>query len=311
MSGDSKSTPSHAFMDGTIVPWSEAKVHISTHALHYGTGCYEGIKSYWHADESQLFIFRGRDHYKRIKNSCKILFMQIPYNIDELMDITKKLLRANETSGDSYIRPVAFKKAHKGIIGADLINASDGFFILAFPLTRYHSKDVLHLGSSSWRRIKDAVIPARGKINGLYVNNSLARSEAMLNGYDDALMMTEEGFVSEGATSNIVIIRDGILITPPPYMDILEGITLDTVTNIARHLKMQIEFRPIHRSEVYIADEVFLCGTASEVKAVTKVDHRVIGGGLVGPITRKIREMFRRILLGQEPDFMEWLEAVY
>ena len=303
--------PLYAYVDGDFAMWKDANVHVSTHALHYGTGCYEGIKSYWNEGKRQLHIFRGNDHYRRLKNSCKLLYINVDFTPEELMDVTKKLLRMNKTEGDCYIRPVAYKKAHPRIIGAELMNVTDGLFIITLPMKQYHSKQVLHLCTSSWRRIKDVVIPPRGKINGLYVNNSLARTEAMLNGYDDALILTQEGYVSEGATSNIVILRNGVLITPPPYMDILEGITLDTVIQIAAHLSTPIEFRPIHRSEVYIADEVFLCGTASEVKAVNMLDHRIIGDGKVGPVTQRIQDVFARILQGKEKPFKNWLEPVY
>ena len=182
--------------------------------------------------------------------------------------------------------------------------------MIALPMQQYHAATTLHLGSSSWRRIKDTGIPPRGKVNGLYVNNSLARTEAIMNGYDDALILTEDGFVSEGSTSNIIIVRNGILITPPPYMDILEGITLDSVGKIANSLGKTVQVRPIHRSEVYIADEVFLCGTAAEIRPVTRVDNRVISEGKLGPITKKIQDMFARIVRGHEPDLRHWLEPV-
>lgn len=303
--------PSYAFLNGAILPWCEATLHISTHAVLYGTGCYEGIRAYWNEQEEQLYIFRGQDHYKRLKNSCKIILVNLDRSVEDLMAITKELLRRNCFQTDVYIRPVAFKHQHPKLIGLDLMNVSDGFFVIAFPMQQYHSTSVLHVGTSSWRRVKDTGLPARGKINGLYINNALARVEAMMNGYDDALTLTEEGYVSEGSTSNIVIVRGGWLVTSPPYMDILEGITLDTVIQIARHLDMPIDVRPIHRSEVYVADEVFYCGTASEVKAVTQVDNRTVGDGDVGPVTQKIQDAFRHIVAGLKPGFANWLDPVY
>jgi branched-chain amino acid aminotransferase len=185
---------------------------------------------------------------------------------------------------------------------------SDGFFTIIFPLGILRRPEGIHLGTSSWRRLKDTAIPPRGKICGTYVNTGLARTEAVLCGFNDALFLTEEGYVSEGGTSNIVIVRDGILITPPPYMDILEGITLDTALIIARDLGLPVTARPIHRSELFVAEEVFICGTASEIVAVTRIDHRLIGDGKPGPITKRIQDEFRRIVEAKNEKYIDWLE---
>jgi len=305
---DTFSFPKFAFLDGRIVPWEEANIPISTHALHYGTGCYEGIRAYWNEEKRKMFIFCGKKHFQRLHRSCRILFINLEYTVEDLLSITKDLILENQFQENVYIRPVAYKKLHPNIIGPQLNVVSDGFFTIIFPLGILRRPEGIHLGTSSWRRLKDTAIPPRGKICGTYVNTGLARTEAVLCGYDDALFLTEEGYVSEGGTSNIVIVRDGILITPPPYMDILEGITLDTALIIARDLGLPVTARPIHRSELFVAEEVFICGTASEIVAVTRIDHRLIGDGKPGPITKKIQDEFRRIVEAKNEKYIDWLE---
>lgn len=304
------SFPKFAFLDGRIVPWEEAHVPISTHALHYGTGCYEGIRAYWNAEKKNILIFQGRKHFERLHRSCKIIFIKLEYTVEDLLSITKNLILKNQFREDVYIRPVAYKKFHPGIIGPDLDQTTDGFFVIAFAKELTKRSQGIHLGTSSWRRIKDTAIPPRGKICGTYVNTGLARTEAVLSGFDDAIFLTEEGFVSEGGTSNIVLVRDGIIITPPPYMDILEGITLDSVLIIAQDLGLPVSARPIHRSELFVAEEVFICGTASEIVPVARIDHRPIGDGKIGLITKRIQEEYRKIVEGKNEKYFDWLEPV-
>jgi branched-chain amino acid aminotransferase len=304
------SFPTFVFLDGRVVPWEEANLPISTHALHYGTGCYEGIRGYWNEEKKKMFIFRGKEHFQRLHRSCRIIFIKLEYSIDDLLSITKDLILKNQFQEDIYIRPVAYKKLHPNIIGPQLNIVSDGFFMIVFPKEISKRPEGIHLGSSSWRRLKDTAIPPRGKICGSYVNTSLAKTEAIMCGYDDALFLTEEGYVSEGGTSNLLIVRDEILITPPPYMDILEGITLDTVLTIARNIGLSVSTRPIHRSEVFIAEEVLICGTAAEIVPVTRVDHRPIGDGKPGPITKRIQDEFRQIVTAKKEKYLDWLEFV-
>lgn len=302
--------PKFAFLDGRIVPWGEANVPISTHALHYGTGCYEGIRGYWNKEKKRMFVFRGKDHYRRLLRSCKILFIQLEYEAKDLLSITGDLILKNDFQEDLYIRPVAYKKLHPGIIGPNLNGVSDGFFIISFPKETTRRPGGIHLGTSAWRRIKDTAIPPRGKICGTYVNTGLARTEATLCGYDDAIFLTEEGYVSEGGTSNLVMVRDGTLITPPPYMDILEGITLDTALAIARDIGLTVSARPIQRSELFVAEEVFICGTASELVSVTRIDHRSIGNGKPGPVTMRIQGEFTKIVQGKNEKYLDWLDPM-
>jgi branched-chain amino acid aminotransferase len=302
--------PKFAFLEGRVVPWEEANLPISTHALHYGTGCYEGIRAYWNEEKKKMFIFQGWKHFQRLCRSCRIIFIQLEYTVEDLLSITKDLILKNQFKEDLYIRPVAYKKLHPGIIGPVLTEVTDGFFMIIFPKEIMKRPEGIHLGTSSWRRIKDTAIPPRGKICGTYVNTGLARTEAVLCGYDDAIFLTEEGFVSEGGTSNLVMVRDGTLITPPPYMDILEGITLDTALTIVRDIGLPVSTRPIHRSELFVADEVFICGTASEIVAVTRIDHRPIGDGKPGLITKRIQDEFRQIVEAKNEKYLHWLEPV-
>jgi branched-chain amino acid aminotransferase len=307
---DSISFPKFAFLDGQIVPWGEANIHISTIALHYGTGCFEGIRGYWNEKKGKMFIFRGKEHFQRLHRSCRIIFINLKYSTENLLTVTKNLILKNQFQENVYIRPVAYKKKHPNIIGPNLNGVSDGFFMMVIPRGISKRSEGIHLGSSSWRRLKDTAIPPRGKICGSYVNTGLARTESNMSGYDDAIFLTEEGYVSEAGTSNLVIVRGEILITPPPYMDILEGITLDTALTIAKDIGITISERPIHRSELFIADEVFICGTMSEIVAVTRIDHRPIGNGKVGPITKKIQDIFRQIVEASDEKYTDWLEPV-
>jgi branched-chain amino acid aminotransferase len=302
--------PKFAFLDDRIVPWEEAHIPISTHALHYGTGCYEGIRAYWNAGKKRMFIFQGKRHFDRLHRSCRILFIELEYGVEDLLSITKQLILKNQFQEDLYIRPVAYKKLHPGIIGPVLTGVTDGFFMIIFPKELTKRSQGIHLGTSSWRRIKDTAIPPRGKICGTYVNTGLARTEATLSGFDDAIFLTEEGFVSEGGTSNLVMVREGVLITPPPYMDILEGITLDSVLTLARDIGLPVCARPIHRSELFVAEEIFICGTASEIVPVARVDHRPVADGEIGLITRRIQEEYRKAVEGKNEKYLDWLEPV-
>jgi branched-chain amino acid aminotransferase len=307
---DNPSFPKFVFLDGQVVRWEEANVPLSTHALHYGTGCYEGIRAYWNEENKKMFVFRGKDHFKRLHSSCRIIFVRLEYTIEDLVSIANHLIIKNQFQEHVYIRPVAYKKLHPNIIGAGLNEVSDGYFVIVLPMKISRRPEGIHLGSSSWRRLKDTSIPPRGKICGTYVNTSLARTEAVLCGYNDALFLTEEGYVSEGGTSNIVMVRDGTLITPPPYMDILEGITLDTVLTIARDIGLPISIRPFHRSELFVAEEAFICGTFSEIVAVTRIDHRPIGDGKPGMITKRIQDEFKQVVEAKNEKYLAWLEPV-
>ncbi len=303
--------PKFAYFKGRIVPYSEAKVGVLTHALHYGTAVFGGLRGYWNEEEEQLFIFRPRDHYKRFLLSAKILRMDVSYTIEDLVHITKELLRAEGHRTDVYIRPLLYLSDE--VIGVRLHGLHPELTMVSIPFGTYVTNDTnAHVTFSSWRRIDDNMIPPRGKIAGAYVNTALIKSDAELAGFDEALVLTQDGHVSEGSAENIFIVRDGVLITPPVTDNILEGITRRTIIELAREeLGLPVVERPIDRTEIFICDELFLTGTAAQVTAVTRVDHRPIGEGKMGPITAQLRELFQQVVRGKHPKYRHWLEPVY
>lgn len=303
--------PQWAYFQGKIVPFSEARISVMTHALNYGTGCFEGIRAYWNAEEEQLLVFRLHDHFERLLRSMNILMMETPHQPDDLAGVTVDLLRKEGFREDAYIRPVAFKSDE--IIGVKLHGLHDELAIFSVPFGGYvANEESTHVGFSSWRRISDNAIPARGKITGAYVNSAFAKSEALLNGYDEAIVLNENGHISEGSAENIFIIREGQLITPPVTENILEGITRQTVMDLAREeLGREVIERPIDRTELYIADEAFFCGTGVQLAAITMIDHRPVGSGRMGPIVGELRELYFNVVRGRVPKYRRWCTPVY
>ncbi|HEX4005795.1 MAG TPA: branched-chain amino acid transaminase [Acidobacteriaceae bacterium] len=294
------------FFNGHYVPLRDARVGILTHALHYGTGVFEGIRAYWDDRDEQLFLMRPVDHYRRWKQNCAILRIDFPLTSEELSAITVELLRRNAFRTDIYVRPLAYKSAERIGVSTD---DQDAFAIVALPFGEYlHSEMGLHAGVSSWRRIDDNAIPPRAKICGAYVNSALATDDARRSGFDEAILLNQSGHVAEGATCNLFMIRSGSLITPPATENILEGITRDSVMELARReFNLQIVERPIARSELYICDELFLTGTAVGIAPVVRVDHRPIRDGRIGLLTRGIREAYCDAALGRLSDYRHWL----
>ena len=303
--------PKFAFFQGRIVPYGEAKIGLLTHALHYGTAVFGGLRGYWNEEAEQLYIFRPRDHYKRLLNSAKILRMQVDYTVEDLIGFTKDLLRAEGHRTDVYIRPLLYLSDE--VIGVRLHGLTPALAIVSVPFGTYVANDTnAHVTFSSWRRLDDNMIPPRGKISGAYVGTALVKSDAELAGFDEALVLTEDGHLSEGSAENVFIVRDGVLITPPITDNILEGITRRTIIQLAREeLGLEVVERPIDRTEVFICDELFLTGTAAQVTAVTRVDHRPIGEGKMGPITAQLRELFQQVVRGKLSKYHHWLEPVY
>jgi branched-chain amino acid aminotransferase len=303
--------PINAYFNGKIVPYSKAKVGVLTHSLNYGTAAFAGVRAYWNADEEQLFIFRPVDHFRRFLSSAKLLCMQFDHTPGSLTQTTQELLRKDGHHCDVYIRPLAYKADE--IIGVKLHDLHDEISIVALPFDRYVSNDTnAHVTISSWRRVDDNVIPARGKISGAYANSAFIKTDALRSGFDEALVLTQEGHISEGSAMNIFIARDGVLITPPVTENILEGITRSTVMDLARaELNLDIVERPIDRTEAYLCDEIFLTGTAAGVTAVTRVDHRPVGAGVMGPITTQLRQVFGDVVRGNYPKYRHWNEPVY
>ncbi len=298
------------FMNGEFIPAEKGVISVRTHGFAYGTGCFEGIRGYWNEQDQQVYLFRLREHYERLLRSCKILHISLPYTIDELIDISVELVRRNGQREDVYLRPVAYKG--DTVIGVRLHGLEDHFVLTAEPMGNYIEMTGLRCGVSSWRRIDDNAIPARAKIIGGYVNAAFAKTEATQNGYDEAIMLTSEGHVSEGSAENIFMIVNGELVTPAPTENILLGITRDTVIQLAhRELNRITRERPVDRTELYTADEILLCGTGAQIAPVISVDHRNVGDGMVGPIARQLQELYFDVVRGKRPEYKDWCTPVF
>lgn len=298
------------YFNHEYVPLQDARVGILTHALHYGTGVFEGIRGYWDEAESELFLMRPIDHFARWKKNCGILRIGVAPTAAQLSEITLQLVRRNQFRSNIYVRPIAYKSAERvGIVPGD----QDAFSIVAVPFGDYlPSEKGLHAGVVSWRRVDDNAIPGRAKICGAYVNSVLASDEARRNGFDEAIFLTEAGHVAEGASCNLFMVRGGKLITPPVTENILEGITRDSLMELARReLNLEIVERPIDRSELYICDELFFSGTAVEMGPVTWVDHRPVGTGSVGEVSAALRRLYADAVRGRAPRYRKWLVPAY
>jgi branched-chain amino acid aminotransferase len=304
-------TPELVFFDGKIVPYSEAKVGVMTHGLNYGTGIFGGIRGYWNDKEKQMFVFRPLDHYKRFLDSSKLLRMELPYTKESLTESTLELIRKQNFRENIYIRPLAFYGDE--IIGVRLHNLTPRMAIAAVPFGRYiEQEEGAHVTISSWLRVEDNMIPARGKIVGAYVNSALSKTDAQLAGFDEAIVMSQSGHVSEGSAENIFMVKDDVFITPPVTENILEGIVRRTFIQLMQsELKMQVVERSIDRTELFLADEIFFVGTGVQVVSITKIDHRSIANGKMGPLTKKLRELFFDVVHGRLKKYRNWCTPVY
>jgi branched-chain amino acid aminotransferase len=296
----------HAYFQGKIVPYSEAKVGVATHAFNYGTAVFAGMRGYWNEEQEKLFVFRPHDHFRRFLHSTRLLCMEFDHTPDSLTQILLAMLREDGYQQDIYIRPLAYKADE--VIGVRLHDLKDELTIYALPIGKYiKNDDNAHVTISSWRRIDDNVIPARGKITGAYVSSALIKTDAVWSGFDEALVLTQDGHITEASAMNVFIVRDGILVTPPVTENILEGITRRSVIEIAKNeLGLPIVERPIDRTEVYICDELLLTGTAAEVTVVTKVDHRPVGNGAMGPVGAALRKIFADVVRGRNSKYTHW-----
>lgn len=299
------------YFDGEYKRYADARLGLMTHALHYGTGVFEGIRGYWNPEHEQLFLLQLREHYDRLLRSMRVLKLKIPIPPDELDGVTVELVRRNGFRQDIYIRPIAFKSSEE--IGVRLHNLRDSFAIYVTPFGEYvDGEQGIRCMVSSWRRIDDNVAPARAKITGIYVNSALAKTEAMENGFDEAIMLTQDGHVCEGSAENIFLIREGRVFTPPPQDNILEGVTRRALMGVLKgEFGLEVAERSIDRSELYVADEIFLCGTGAQIAPVVEVDHRPVGDGQVGPIVARLRKLYFDIVRGRNPKYMDWLTPVY
>ncbi|WP_204101383.1 branched-chain amino acid transaminase [Occallatibacter savannae] len=298
------------YFNGKYMPLRDAQVNILTHALHYGTGVFEGIRAHWVPTEDELFILRMHEHYDRWKKNCGILRIGVPASTAELCAITVELMRKNGFHTNVYVRPLAFKSAKRIGVSTDDENA---FAIVALPFGEYlHCDNGIHAGVSSWRRIEDNAIPARAKICGAYVNSALASDDVRLAGYDEAIFLNESGHVAEGATCNLFMVRDGKVITPAVTENALEGITRNCVMELAfREMGLRVVERPIDRSELYACDELFFTGTAVGLAPIVRVDHRQVKDGVTGPVTHALRRLYFDATRGHLEAYWNWLTPVY
>jgi branched-chain amino acid aminotransferase len=299
--------PGVAFLNGQYVPLEEAKVGVMTHAFHYGTAAFEGIRGNWNADDGKMYIFKLREHYERMLRGAKMLRMNLPYSLDELCEITVQVVERSGFQQDLYIRPMCYKAEEK-VANLNLRALKDGFLCLAVPFGNYiDSEGAISCCVSSWRRIDDTMVPPRFKLSGLYLNSIFAKTDAIAAGFDEAILLNNDGHVCEGSGENIFLVHGDTIATPTLESNVLPGITREVVLGLARkELGMLIEERPVDRSELYTADEVFLTGTAAHIQGVGSVDHNPVGAGGLGPVTRKLQELYFPIVRGKNKDYLHY-----
>ena len=296
----------YAYFRGEIIPLADAKIGVMTHAFNYGTAVFEGIRGNWNEEEETTFLFRVREHYARLEQSCRILNLPFNEDIDNLIDITIEIAAKSGYREDIYIRPLVY--ASSEVLGVRLHGLETDVVVFVAPFGPYLDiEQGARCHTSTWRRVDDMGIPPRAKVTGIYVNSALAKTEAQLNGFDEAIVLNADGHVSEGSGENIFIIRDGVLLTPPPSDNVLEGITAQTVKILAANeLGIETIERTIDRTELYIADEVFMTGTAAHVTPVVEVDRRSINGGVPGPITKQLVESYSNVIRGKNKNYEDW-----
>ncbi len=302
--------PSYAFFHKQFVPLAEAKIGVMTHALHYGTALFEGIRGNWNSERQQIYIFRLKEHYERMYNGCRVLKITPPYTIDELCQITIEVVAKSGLQEDIYVRPLAYKSSEA--LGVRLHDLEDDFLVFVIPWGPYLDMDTAKCGVSSWRRPDNNVAPSQIKVTGLYINSALAKTEAIENGFDEAILLTQDGHVSEGSGENIFLVIAGKLVTPPTYDNILKGITRQTVITLAQNeLGIETVERPVDRSELYTAEECFFTGTAVHITPIAEIDHRKIGNGGIGEITGKLQKIYSEVIRGDNPKYLDWCTPAY
>ena len=299
-----------AYLEGDFRPLADAKVSVMTHAFLYGTATFEGIRAYWNADEQQLYALKVTEHLERLRASCKILLMDPLPEVEAVKGIVVELLKRNAFKEDVYVRPSVYKSTKA--IGVKLHGLENDLYVISVPFGDYiDTATGIRCATVATRRTSDLAIPARAKVAGNYVNSAFSKSEAGLNGFDEAIVLTEAGKVSEGSAENLFMVRGGKLITPGVNDDILEGITRAGIIEIAAELGIPVAERQIDRSELYISDEIFLVGTGAQVSPVIEVDHRSVGTGKIGELTKRIQSRYFDAVRGKVPAYKHWLTPIY
>ena len=302
--------PQFAYYQKKFMPLSEARLNLMTNFMHYGTGVFEGIRGNWNEERKQIYLFRLKEHYERLFAGCRMLKIDLPYTTDELCKITVELVKQRDLKENIYIRPVAYKSSET--MGVRLHNLESDFFAFVMPWGRYLDTDKCRVGVSSWRRPGGNFASPQSKICGGYVNSAFAKTEAHDNGYDEAILLNEYGRVSEGSGENIFLVINGKLVTPSIYENILVGITRNTIIELAKdELGIETEERPIERTELYTAQEAFFTGTAAHVAPIAEIDHRLVGDGEIGPISKKLQALYYDVIEGRNPKYMQWCTPVY
>jgi branched-chain amino acid aminotransferase len=299
------------FFDGEFARYNDVKLGIMTHALHYGTAVFEGIRAYWNPKQSQLYLLQAAAHYERMRRSANVMRMTLPFSTEELVNFTLELLRRNEFKSDVYVRPLLFTSSEE--IGVRLHNLDRTFFIYAVPFGKYVEVEAgIRCMVSSWRRVPDQALPARAKITGAYAQSALAKSEAVEGGFDEAIVLSIDGHVSEGSAENVFMFKDGVFVTPPVTDDILEGVTRLLLMKVIRdELNLEVVERSIDRTELYTCDELLLCGTGAQISPVIEVDHRPVGNGKVGEFTQELQSIYFGAVRGEAAKYKDWTIPVY
>ncbi len=299
------------FYNGEFGRYHDTKVGLMTHALHYGTGCFEGIRAYWNAKQEQLYLLQAPAHYERLRRSANVMQMTVPHSTEELVNLTIDLLRRNQFKSDVYVRPLLYASSED--IGVRLHNLEHSFFIYAIPFGNYvEIDDGIRCMVSSWRRLPDQSLPARAKITGSYAQAALAKSEAVESGFDEAIVLTIDGHVSEGSAENIFMLKDRTFVTPPVTDDILEGVTRTLLIDVIKdELGLPVVERSIDRTELYTCDELLLCGTGAQISPVIEVDRRMVGSGRVGEFTQELQNIYFGAVRGESAKYKDWTIPVY
>lgn len=300
----------YAYFQGNYVPIEDAKISIMNHSFMYGTAVFEGIRGYWNEKHQEMYLFRLREHFERMVDSMKIMYLSTPHSVDELCKIVVELVKKNAPKTDTYVRPAAYKTVHR--VGPSLDNNPSDICIFTVPFGDYfHGAAGLKVQVSSWRRVEDNAIPARAKIVGAYANTALAKTDAIMAGFDECIVLSENGHVSEGSAMNVFMVKNGKLITTPSFENILEGVTRRSIMEMAPALGLKAESRQIDRSELYIADELFFCGTGAQIAPIIEIDRRPVGNGSAGPISTMVKDKYIQICRGENPDYTHWLTPVF